>query len=476
MKRKSETLDSNINISKIGAYYLVGTMFQKGIAFLTVPIFTRVMGTDDYGLISTYNSWLGILSMFISAALYMSLRLAFVDYKDDIDNFLSSITTFALADGTLFCMVAVAIGILTENSTILVLGVICILQATGEAIIMNLSQYYVMLYRYKTRTILMILPPLLSAVLSIITILLLREKKYLGRIFPTAFVSIIVGILLCLIVYKKSSVILKKEYIIYGIRISAPLILHGIALNILSSSDRIMITEFRNSSETGIYSLVYNVGMLATALTTALDGIWSPWFIQMMNKKSIDREVGTRINFAFREYLRTMTIIMIVIIFVGPEIVKVFADSRYWEGISIIAPIVLANYLIFIYTFYVGVEHYYKKTIFISINTIIAAVVNIILNYIFVPRYGYSAAAYTTLLSYGVSLVLHICRSRRLDKCLFNWKEVLKPVLCVLASAIVFEATVSVFIIRWCIAIGCMFYLITIYRDEIIGWWKRRIE
>lgn len=91
---------------------------------------------------------------------------------------------------------------------------------------------------------------------------------------------------------------------------------------------------------------------------------------------------------------------------VGPEIVKLLASSKYWEGIGIIPPVVLANYIIFAYTLYVNIEHFYKKTPYITLNTVIAAGLNLILNYIFIPRYGYMAAAYTTLVACYLFFVL----------------------------------------------------------------------
>lgn len=62
--------------------------------------------------------------------------------------------------------------------------------------------------------------------------------------------------------------------------------------------------------------------------------------------------------------------------------------------------------MIFAYSLYVNIEHYYKKTPYITVNTIIAAASNIVLNFIFIPRYGYIAAAYTTLASYFISFCI----------------------------------------------------------------------
>ena len=66
--------------------------------------------------------------------------------------------------------------------------------------------------------------------------------------------------------------------------------------------------------------------------------------------------------------------------FSWPEILKFLAPEKYWAGICIIPPIVFATYIQFIYAFYVNIEHYHKTTKSIANNTVIAAILNIILN------------------------------------------------------------------------------------------------
>lgn len=163
-----------------------------------------------------------------------------------------------------------------------------------------------------------------------------------------------------------------------------------------------MITWLADASQTGIYSLIYNFSMIATVITTSLDGVWVPWFTKQMNNKGYKE-----INKVAVDYVNLMTYAMCCLIMVAPEVVKILASEPYWEGIVIIPPVVLSNYIIFVYTMYVNVEHYYKKTVRISLYTAVAAVINLVLNYILIPYFGYVAAAYTTIVSYVVALILH---------------------------------------------------------------------
>lgn len=346
------------DFAEAGALYFIATLFNKGIGFVTVPIFSRILTTSDYGTVTTFNSWVSMISVFISLALYNAVRNSFVDMDDkERPHFLSTIITFT---GLVFltvmgvCVVATVFVPRNINTALIFM---CIIQSFGYALINDYSYYLMMRYRYKFRAALMVLPGLISVVLSIFAILfILKDNLYLGRIVPTTAVYGIFAIVVLMAVYSKTKPELNLDYLKYGLKIALPLVLHSIALQILSQSDRVMITSLRNAAETGVYSLVYNLSMIATVITTSLDGIWVPWFTGKLKERKI-REI----NVLAMDYVHLMTYAMVALILVGPEILKIFADQRYWEGMSIIPPIALANYMIFMYTMYVYIEHYYKK-------------------------------------------------------------------------------------------------------------------
>lgn len=71
-------------------------------------------------------------------------------------------------------------------------------------------------------------------------------------------------------------------------------------------------------------------------------------------------------------------------------------------------PIVLSMYYAFLYTLPSSVEYYYKKTKLIALGTMLAAGMNILLNAVFIPSFGYVAAAYTTVVCYLLYYLLHV--------------------------------------------------------------------
>lgn len=458
-------MEKKTDSKKASLFYLVGTLFNKGIGFITVPIFTRILTVEDYGIVTTYNSWVSMLMVFMSLALYMSVRLSFIDYKEKTDDFLSTILLFTLIYGSIFSFIAYVVALVVPTGMNAVIVLLCMLQSLGSALTENVSQFLMMKYRYKFRTMVMILPNLISTVVAIYVIKnVLSSNLYLGRIVPTAIITLFIGLGLTVFFIPKGKISLNKDYIIFGLKVSVPLVLHGVALGILSQSDRTMITMIRNATETGVYGLIYNFSMIATVITTAFEGIWVPFFIKRMNDGNY-----SDINLMVTKYIELMTIAMIGVTLIGPEVVRLLATEPYWEGITIIPPIVLSNYLIFVYSLYVNVEHYYKKTVFISINTVIAAVSNIVMNYFFITWWGYVGAAYSTLISYGISLILHYIYARKLNDKVIPLKNIVAPTAILVGIVIIFYVFMNLWIVRWAVALVCAVILAFKEKDFLLS-------
>ena len=428
---------------------MFASFFNKGIAFLTLPIFTRLLSTGEYGTVSTYSSWVAIVSIVSGMSLNVAIRLSRgKDFKLKItkDEELASIFTITLLAGGVLFAVCLAFGSLINPMMSILLITLCFLEGIFGWLITDYTYYQMMESKYLGRTLLMILPNLLAAVLSVILILNIQGDKSWGRIISLAVCPATIGLLLCFRVFFKHRPCLNKEYLKWALKVSLPLIVHALALNILLQSDRIMITAFRNTSETGIYSLIYSFSTLAIVLTSGLEGTWIPFFTKKMNEEDYDN-----LNVFSKDYINLICYAMVGIIMIAPELMKLMSTSDYYEGILVLPLLVLADFFAFAYTFYVNVEYYYEKTKFITVNTVIAAALNIVLNYIFIPRYGYFAAAFTTFVSYVVSFTLHYMYAKKLNRALFNIKSFVRPLVILSIFNVVFYLFIDNFVYRWLI-------------------------
>lgn len=462
LKNYKIIMDSN-DYKKASLCYLIGNFFNKGIAFLTIPIFTRLLSTTDYGLINTYTSWVSIITLFIGCALFMGLRCAFVDFSDNIDDYLSTIIKFTVIISFTFIIITLLIIKIFKLDVPITLVILCLINSSSCAIIENISMYYMMKFNYIKRTILMIAPNLLSVISAILLIrFVLDNNLYYGKIVPEVLFYSLFAILIIISHGRKKGI--NKNYLKHGLKISLPLIIHGAALNILSQSDRIMITWLDSASNSGIYSLSYSLGMITYAITLSIDGIWIPWLTNKITEKSYKE-----INFITEKYIKLITYIMCCLIVVSPEILKILSSKAYWEGIRLIPIIILANFLFFAYNIYTNVEHYYKKSNQITALTIFAAILNLVLNYIFIPKFGYVAAAYTTAISYFVVFILHSFYSKTLNSNIFHINIFIVPIFEILTFCGLFYLFIDKPLIRWIIAIVYLIIVAFVQRKTIIN-------
>ena len=81
-----------VSFVKIGMVYTLSNIIIKGMAFLTTPIFTRLMSQEEYGSFSNISSWANIISIIATLCLYSSISRAKYDYDESIKEYMSTIT------------------------------------------------------------------------------------------------------------------------------------------------------------------------------------------------------------------------------------------------------------------------------------------------------------------------------------------------------------------------------------------------
>ncbi len=427
---------------------MIGNVFNKAIVFLTIPLFTRLMSTSDFGVFNTYMSWVSILSLIVGLSLGSSIRGAYADFRGDLEGFVSSIFFLSFLN---FLVASTGI-ILLSNYFIkqldIILVILCLVQSYMTFVLTTIDIKYMMDLDYIKKTMLLAIPNVVVAILSVIFLMNINDDKYLGRIIPYVLVTTVVGSCYLAITFIKGKKFIIIQYWKYAMVLSIPLIFHGLSINILSTSDRTMITVFRSASESGIYSLVYNLGMIASVVTTSMESVWIPWFTRKLqkNEKSV-------INKNVKIYIEIVVVVVIVILLISPEFLVIMAPKEYWGGKTLIPPVLLASFFIFLYSISVNLEYYYKSTKIIATNTLIAASLNLGLNLILIPLYGAIAAAFSTVLAYVVSFGIHYYAARKLDNELFPFNVYLKPILLVCIAVAISYLIIDLAIARWTIAL-----------------------
>ena len=455
--KRSENLNATL-------FYMIGNLFDKAIALITVPIFTRIMSAADYGIFNTYASWVSIFAIFIGLSLGQTLRSAVYEKEIEIESYISSIFGLSILDFVLtFCLVIILSFFFDFQITRFMLA-LCLIQSFLQFIRDTIAMKYMMQMRYVARTLILSIPNILVQLLAIAIILNMADEKYMGKAYSYVIVYLIVGVWLIVVQYHKSKDYSNYKYWKYGLTLSLPLVLHSLSCVVLSSSDRIMITMYVGTTETGIYSLVYNMTLMTTVITTSFENVWIPWFSKHLNNNDRDS-----INQAVVSYIMCVALIVCAIIYVSPEMMDILAPKEYAPGKSMAPLLMTAVFVTFLYTISVNLEYYRKATKNIAKNTCMAAMLNVILNMIFIPKYGAIAAAATTLLSYIIALIMHYRDGKKLEPELFPIRIYCVPVTIVIVCSISYYFITDYIYVRWSLALFILLFLfIAFVRGKLI--------
>ena len=229
-----------------------------------------------------------------------------------------------------------------------------------------------------------------------------------ARILGLALVELICYPCFFFIQMKRGKIFYSKKYWKYAVLFNFPLIPHYLSNTILGSSDRIMIQRMVGEAEAGIYSLAYSIAQLMSMVNDALNKTMSPWLYQKIRDKKY-----TDISKVVYISLAIVGVCNIFLIAIAPEIVAIFAPKEYYDAIYVIVPVALSGFFTYMYLCFAPFEFYYEKRIWTTIGTLTSALINLVLNLIFIPIFGYMAAGYTTLIAYAVNALMHYFFSRK---------------------------------------------------------------
>ncbi|MCD8150499.1 MAG: oligosaccharide flippase family protein [Clostridiales bacterium] len=465
---------SNV-VAKAGIWFTVCNFAFRGMAFFTVPIFTRLLTKVELGSFSNYSSWITILMVLTSLELYESIVRSKVEFEEDIDSYIWSILSFS----TLFTLVLYVFAVLNISLVSDWLQVepkyihlMFLYFLTSPAYSMLITKHRAF-YHYKLFVLITAIVTLSSTALSV-TFVLTFEDKLWGRALGQYLPSIIVGgVILIYLAFKGKHI--KLQYWKYALVICVPLVPHTLSAQLLSSSDRIILTQLCGSEITAFYSVASSCYHITTILMNSMNKAWTPWLFDQLKRNRYEK-----IRSFSKAYILIFAVCAWGVMLIGPELIYIFGGTAYAVSVYCLLPLMTSCIIQFIYLFYVNVEFYTKKTVATAMATMTAAALNIVLNFAFIPifpEYGYVVASYTTLVGYFVLMLIHyfIVRQRGLAH-IYDTKFFVLLALTALLIMGVINMLYQHTILRYIITLvygGILLCFLLKHKDEIVKFFKK---
>lgn len=452
---------------KSAMWFTIINFFNMGLSVITTPIFTRLLSQAEMGVISVYNTWESILTVCITLNLACGIyEIMLVDYESDKHRMTLSLVCSVLT----FCTVGFAIAWLFPDLMQQLFGLsremlsIMLLHIAGSSIVSFWITQKKFEYDYRMCAIVMISSAIMRVGGSLVLVLLANTNKAFYRILGMAIPDYILGVVLLLVILYRGKGKIGFRYIKHAVRFNVVLIPHYLSGILLSSSDRIMIARIVSDEKAGIYSLIYSCAALLNVLFASINSVFTPVAYTALRNNDL-ATLSDKSNKLVALTMKAALLLMLL----APEAVAIFAPPTYYEGIPLIPPIVLGIYMTFLYSLFGCVEFYYQKNKFITMATLLGAVINIVLNLIFIERIGYTAAAYTTFIGYAVMAVAHGVFTKKITaEAAFDYKYLTKSMLLLTVFAFVIMGLYHYLVIRWLLAGAVMIFAVLDLKNNFL--------
>lgn len=395
----------NKNIVKDIGWYLMGAAIPIIVSVIRAPVFTRYFTPEEYGNYSLVFITINIISVFLYTWLSNSVWRFYFKYKKsgELSSFYPSLLILIFTATILFSLIVIPWALLQKNELISRLIILLFLQTFLNQFI----SLILIIVRLENKSGLYNTIHSIRAILSF-CVLLILTFQFNFRIEAIPIATMVVELLILIVVIKP---ILKNvtinfrkitKVVLFEIgKYSIPGIVTNLSIVLLTYSDRYVISIFCDMSQVGIYSQIYNFSQLSIlALVQVFFSVINPEFLKALEY------YPDKINKYLSQYYKYYLILLLPITFYMSIFAKpisvIFFGEDFREGYDIIPYVAFSAFINGLILFRDTKFKFENKYRMVIIGFMIATLVNLALNFILIPIFGYKMAALTTLISYFI--------------------------------------------------------------------------
>lgn len=422
--------------------YTLSTILTRGIVFILLPIYTRSLSPEDFGLLDYFVALGAVAAIVVTLEILQGMARIIPEHLDDYQkkrDYASTCLWFLI--GAYTVMLVLVTFFSTQLAALL-------LNAPTKADLFELaawSWWVVALLnlihgqlRWELKAATSALLSLVAAFLTVICTIVLVVWMQLG--IRGALLAQVIGGLLALL----PSLYLTRSSFGFcfdgaGLRqmlsYSLPLIPSSLAVAFALYADRIILKELLGLSEVGIYAVGQKVSLVVTLALIGFRSALTPLIYANHGRPSTPGELA-QIFRVFCLAALAMTLVMSVF---ARDIVELISATAYQEAASVVPVLIFSVLLANMYIFAPGLD-IDRKTGVISMINIGVAGLSLALNYLLIPHFGILGAAWSALLAFGAGFAVYMYASQRRYPVPHDWVGVAKLVAVALGGISVARA------------------------------------
>jgi O-antigen/teichoic acid export membrane protein len=386
-------------------------IFENGRSFLLIPVIAKTIGASGYGIWIQVKIGIAFLCPFILMGVGDGiLRYLPGSSKDEVKDgvFSSMAVVLTTAMGAAILILSLEstlhkyIGSISASAFFVKgLALLCV----SEPLSRLCTEYFI---SFKKMRILLAFS-ILDTILEISFVLYFAYNGFgIGVIiFAFACARSIMSVIKSLYMFLPIGLgVFKFEAVVKYIKFGFPLITAIFFFYVTNYIDRYLIGFYHSTREVGIYSLAYSIGYIVVLASAPWDRVLVPTITSHWNEGN-KKEVDSYFNNSVHYVLITVIPIMVFLSVISKEVIKIISTPEFFMAVPVI-PIMFATFLIFeIGIFYQRVVRLMYGSVIVMKSFASLAALNIILNFILIPRFSIVGAAIALFITYGTLFIIY---------------------------------------------------------------------
>jgi O-antigen/teichoic acid export membrane protein len=410
--------------------------------FLLLPIITKTLGSNDYGLWVQVLVTISLLSSVAILGQSTSL-LRFIKAREDRKHlsqeyftvaYIVTLAGVALAVAMAAFSVPLAEFIFSANEYSVLLVAAAMIVPVSAITGVN-SAYFRATGQIKTYAAVNVFNAFGEA--ALILVLVIAGMGVLGAVVGSLVAAVISLVIGSALIARQVGVSRPERGLIHrNLKFGLPLAPNNIIRWVISSSDRYLVAVILGLSMAGIYSAAYGIGGVIFMLVAPIQMILYPTLARFYDGGRVDmvKEYTQR---SFRHYVIVAMPAVVGLSMLATPLLVALTTPEFIPGAMVIPLVAIAGLLSGMFKFVENIPHLVQKTHLSLVTFAIPAVVDVVLVIVLTPIMGIVGAALATAISYAVMLIVGIFISRRFIRLAMDWSALGKSTAASLVMAVV---------------------------------------
>ncbi|HEY3297829.1 MAG TPA: polysaccharide biosynthesis C-terminal domain-containing protein [Armatimonadota bacterium] len=398
--------------------YGMGLLGSRIAALVLTPMFLHVMSRAEYGVMELLNNLSSMLtSVLILGAAGVLPKVYSCDCESDDERkeMLSSILAFSIVMSGLLIVFSWLFAEAVSKLLFAQTGYASLVRLAAASSGILVTQNMIMIFlRVKQWPLKFLIVSLLQVAIMMALNVYLVGFRHEG-VFGVQVASVIsCAVSFCVGLYMVRAYLvaaLSSRLVRSVLKLSIPLIPAAVAPWVLNVSDRYFLNSYVGLAQTGLYAAGYKLAMTGmNLLINAFQLSWGPFFFGHNDDAEIRRLCSTVLKY----YCLILCGFALLFSVFASDILRLISKREFWSA-GWMVPYIALSYVLY------GIQ-FYTVPLFIRMDhgkwlSVImggAAVTNLVLNWLLIPRFGIVGAVASTLVCFGLLCIVTIAVSVRI--------------------------------------------------------------